>query len=229
MCSLPDTTKSNSDSDFDNETQSSEDFIGWNDELSDSKLDLYLKNKKLETNLIQLANDKISLVSYFKKYEIDFKEQYSPSGWTHKALCPFPDHNEKTASFSYNPQEDRCYCFGCQRGGKVVQFIANMENKPTLQVARELVKNYLQEGDIISEVQDNNEQDKILDILVDYSKHLATFLSKYNTSSAIKYSEQISWPIDSYIRNHLPSGSINIDQLIGRVNLSKEYLEAYEG
>lgn len=41
-------------------------------------------------------------------------------------LCPF--HGEKTASFSVAPEKGIFYCFGCHRGGGVVNFIMEAEN-----------------------------------------------------------------------------------------------------
>ena len=41
------------------------------------------------------------------------------------ACCPF--HQEKTPSFSVNPSKDIFYCFGCQKGGDVFKFVAEME------------------------------------------------------------------------------------------------------
>jgi len=40
-------------------------------------------------------------------------------------LCPF--HNEKTPSFSVSPDTNLFYCFGCQKGGSVLQFVMEME------------------------------------------------------------------------------------------------------
>lgn len=40
-------------------------------------------------------------------------------------LCPF--HNEKTASFSVAPEKGIFYCFGCHKGGGVVNFIMEVE------------------------------------------------------------------------------------------------------
>lgn len=34
--------------------------------------------------------------------------------------CPIPDHTDKTPSFCIWPAEGRCWCFGCSRGGDVV-------------------------------------------------------------------------------------------------------------
>jgi len=41
------------------------------------------------------------------------------------ACCPF--HKEKTASFSVSPAKDIFYCFGCQKGGSVFNFVMEME------------------------------------------------------------------------------------------------------
>lgn len=43
-------------------------------------------------------------------------------------LCPF--HSEKTPSFSVSPDKQIYYCFGCKRGGGVINFIMEEENLP---------------------------------------------------------------------------------------------------
>ena len=40
-------------------------------------------------------------------------------------LCPF--HGEKTASFTVSPDKQVYYCFGCGKGGGVIQFIMDIE------------------------------------------------------------------------------------------------------
>ena len=40
-------------------------------------------------------------------------------------LCPF--HGEKTASFSVSPDAQLYYCFGCHKGGGVINFIMDIE------------------------------------------------------------------------------------------------------
>jgi hypothetical protein len=39
--------------------------------------------------------------------------------WT--ALCPLPDHEEKTPSFTVDPAKNLWFCHGCLRGGDVVR------------------------------------------------------------------------------------------------------------
>ncbi|MBE6919028.1 MAG: DNA primase [Ruminococcaceae bacterium] len=41
-------------------------------------------------------------------------------------LCPF--HNEKTGSFSVSPDKQIYHCFGCKKGGGVINFIMEIEN-----------------------------------------------------------------------------------------------------
>jgi hypothetical protein len=37
------------------------------------------------------------------------------------ALCPLPDHEERTPSFTVDPAKDVWFCHGCLRGGDVVE------------------------------------------------------------------------------------------------------------
>ena len=50
----------------------------------------------------------------------------TPKGGNLFGLCPF--HNEKTASFSVNTGKQIYHCFGCHKGGGVINFIMEIEN-----------------------------------------------------------------------------------------------------
>ena len=53
-------------------------------------------------------------------------------------LCPF--HSEKTGSFSVSPDKQIYYCFGCKRGGGVINFIMEEENLSFPDAVRFLAK-----------------------------------------------------------------------------------------
>jgi DNA primase len=52
--------------------------------------------------------------------------QLQKGGQRYKALCPF--HAEKTPSFTVNPDRQVWYCFGCQDGGDVYDFVEKIEH-----------------------------------------------------------------------------------------------------
>lgn len=45
-----------------------------------------------------------------------------------KGLCPMPNHNEKTPSFSVDTQFQNYYCFGCKESGDVLSYIQATQN-----------------------------------------------------------------------------------------------------
>jgi DNA primase len=66
---------------------------------------------------VRFHNDIVDIVSGYVKLERKGKRYFG--------LCPF--HNEKTPSFSIEPAKQLFYCFGCNKGGTVIQFIMNIE------------------------------------------------------------------------------------------------------
>ncbi|NLN41519.1 MAG: DNA primase [Clostridiales bacterium] len=66
---------------------------------------------------VRAANEIIDVISEY----ISLK----PRGKNFFGLCPF--HNEKTPSFSVDPQKQLYHCFGCGEGGNVFNFIMAQE------------------------------------------------------------------------------------------------------
>lgn len=62
------------------------------------------------------------------------------SGSRYKGNCPF--HDEKTPSFVVTPGMGIYKCFGCQKGGNVIQFVMDIENLSFTESARFLAKKY---------------------------------------------------------------------------------------
>ena len=73
-----------------------------------------------ESFLTELAerNDIVDVVS-------EYVSLGKRSGANYFGLCPF--HNEKTPSFSVSPDKQIYYCFGCGKGGGVINFMMEIE------------------------------------------------------------------------------------------------------
>ncbi|MHC4870303.1 MAG: DNA primase [Planctomycetota bacterium] len=69
---------------------------------------------------IQRIRDTVDIVNVIESY-FPLKK----TGTRYKALCPF--HNEKTPSFTVNPDLQLFKCFGCGAGGDTIKFVMQME------------------------------------------------------------------------------------------------------
>jgi len=66
---------------------------------------------------IQRKADAVSIIGEYVRLE--------KRGGRYWGLCPF--HNEKTPSFSVDPDKNFFYCFGCHKGGGVISFVMEQE------------------------------------------------------------------------------------------------------
>jgi DNA primase len=78
-------------------------------------------------HIIEQVIESASIVDVIGKYvKLDKK------GVNHIGSCPF--HDEKTSSFTVSPAKQIFKCFGCGKGGNVVSFLMNHENKSYIEV-----------------------------------------------------------------------------------------------
>lgn len=61
------------------------------------------------------ATDLVDIISQYT--------QLKPSGGGLMGRCPFPDHQEKTPSFSVSQSKQVYHCFGCHKSGNLVTFL----------------------------------------------------------------------------------------------------------
>ena len=85
-------------------------------------------------------------------------------------LCPF--HSEKTGSFSVSPDKQIYYCFGCKKGGGVVNFIMDLENLTFPDAVRFLAK---RAGMEVPEEQGDREAGRRRQRLLDLNRDAARF------------------------------------------------------
>ncbi len=80
-----------------------------------------LKLDMADRSQIEEIKDRLNIVDVAQTYVQNMKK----SGRNYFALCPF--HNEKTPSFSINPDLGIYKCFGCGESGDVITFIQKLE------------------------------------------------------------------------------------------------------
>lgn len=86
----------------------------------------------MQENLAEKIKQRIDLVEFVRQYVPHLKK----AGKTWKACCPF--HKEKTPSFTVSSEKGLYYCFGCQEGGDIFDFLMKMENLSFNEAVRKL-------------------------------------------------------------------------------------------
>ena len=79
--------------------------------MKDAVFDDFIDRLRSESDIVSIVSDYVSLKKKGKNF------------W---GCCPF--HSEKTPSFSVTPDKGFFYCFGCQTGGNVFNFLMRVEN-----------------------------------------------------------------------------------------------------
>jgi len=207
---------------LENESGSVGEISGWETETSFPS-----EKFKITKELIEFASKKVPLETLFKnRYKIDFEERYSPSGWSFVRSCPFPNHRDSTPSFHYNKEEDRFFCFGCNKGGRSVQFVSYMENITFSDAAEILLNSANVSIDLYIETGEDSNS-KIEDLLLDFSNYVHDFIKNNNGSVGLSFVERTTEMLDIYIQKHLPSGTIDETNLAERLRKLKLRLQEY--
>lgn len=113
----------------------------------------------IDHNTIQQILDAAQIVEVIQEY-VPLKRR----GVNLLGLCPF--HNEKTPSFTVSPSKGIFKCFGCGKGGNVVNFIMEHEHLSYPEALRYLAKKYhieIEEKELTSEdIEKQNERESML-------------------------------------------------------------------
>ncbi len=88
----------------------------------------------MQENLAEKIKQRLDIVELVRQYVPHLKK----AGKTWKACCPF--HKEKTPSFTVDAEKGLYYCFGCQEGGDVFDFLMKIENLSFNEAVRKLAE-----------------------------------------------------------------------------------------
>lgn len=83
--------------------------------------------------LLDAINAQADLVGIVSKHT-----KLKPSNGKFVGCCPF--HNEKTPSFSIDPQKNLYHCFGCGVGGNAFNFLMSHDNMTFMEAVKELAQ-----------------------------------------------------------------------------------------
>jgi len=84
---------------------------------------------------IQELSDRLDAVAVVSDYV-----KLEKRGGRYWACCPF--HQEKTGSFTVNPEIKTYYCFGCHKGGTVINFVMEMDKMTFPEAIETLAKRF---------------------------------------------------------------------------------------
>ncbi len=86
---------------------------------------------RIPEKIIDEINQRVQLVDVIAE-TVQLKKQ----GNRYLGLCPF--HNEKTPSFTVDPERQLFYCFGCQAGGNLFGYVQKRDNLTFVEAVRQL-------------------------------------------------------------------------------------------
>lgn len=140
---------------------------------------------------------------------VDIVSSYLPlqkKGRRHWGLCPF--HNEKTPSFSVNPELNLYYCFGCKASGNIAQFVMEMEKLTYPEALLHLAKRFNLPPPPV--IEDSPEEEA--------RRNLRERLYDANTEAALFYHEQLWQPENAEMLAYLHQRGLD-DATIRRFGL----------
>lgn len=141
---------------------------------------------------------------------VEIISQYTtlkPSGRGHMGRCPFPDHQEKTASFSVSEFKGVYHCFGCKKSGNVVSFLRDFNGMNF----REAIEYLAERNGIV--IQDSDYENNRPDQSLENKDHKKTLLHA-NKIAAEFFRESLKrQAADSPVRQYVLKRKLNPETL----------------
>ncbi len=120
---------------------------------------------------------------------VDKRVSLKKSGKNYSACCPF--HNEKTPSFSVQPEKQFFYCFGCGAGGNAIGFVMQYDGVDFPQAVETLARDAgleVPREESKAEARRHSENNKLLDVLDEASRFYQQQLRKHaQKDEAVNY------------------------------------------
>ncbi|PKL05892.1 MAG: DNA primase [Spirochaetae bacterium HGW-Spirochaetae-9] len=109
---------------------------------------------RIPETVIQEVLDKTNYLGMFQE-----KIRLTKKGGKWWGLCPF--HSEKTASFSVDGERGLFYCFGCQKGGSLIDFLMETDKLSFVEAIEELAERAHVPIPVDASYSDKDESEKV--------------------------------------------------------------------
>lgn len=130
-------------------------------------------NQKLFGEACEVTRGRLKISEYLSKEKLTYDLSNQDEAMIR---CPFPDHNDSKPSFSYNDTKQIFNCFGCERGGDVVDLHFHMrkiedERYSRIKAVLELSRKYkIVIPDLFNETMTTGKVNKFKRVVVDKDK-----------------------------------------------------------
>ncbi len=159
---------------------------------------------KFSPEFIEKVRDSSNLVDIISQYT-----QLKPTGSGLMGRCPFPDHQEKTPSFSVSETKQVYHCFGCHKKGNIFTFLQNYQGM-SFPEAIEFLAN--RAGIAMPEKNSGNDEQ------FDRQKERKKLLARVNQLANYYFGEQLK-----RVANDHP-----VKKYIAKRGLSQEVMDAFQ-
>lgn len=157
----------------------------------------------------ELIREKLNIVEYISRY-ISLNKR----GKNYVGLCPF--HQEKTPSFTVSESKQIFYCFGCNKGGDLIEFLKNYLKMDHIEILENLEK---ETGlTLFERDKDYNKKVKEIRKILEINKKAALYFlnNLYKTkegAKALTYLKNRKLSLETIKKFYLGYGGVDWDRL----------------
>jgi hypothetical protein len=158
-----------------------------------------------------IVTSQVSILELAKEYKIQLAEKYTGQ-FTHIARCPF--HSEKTPSFYISHITNTFHCFGCSKGGTVIEFVSFADGTPAIIALEKLGKKIglIDKNGKWDELRleiDGNEispfdpmktiEPYLFEISSALRKHITKFVNTPDFTKELRWMERVAAKVDKFL------------------------------
>lgn len=144
---------------------------------------------------IELVKERVDIVKLAEE-ELDI--QLRRMGTVYKALCPMPSHDEKTASFTIDPEKQSYVCYGCGANGDAIELVKEIQGNLTFVESIKFLANIV-DVPIIEDATESKTPKVDTSVLIDIMKAASEYYAEQKNKAVTDFIEERNLD-ESYLR-----------------------------